>query len=400
MDDLHLLKPTWIQHLRRPALAGLLLAILTLSACGGPPPANSWPGMTLSGDTAYVAYNQFVHAIDLVGHRQLWQFAAISPTWTGTSADDTYYGEPVLLPDGSVLVGGYSQGRIYALTPMTNTEKWRYAPDPGNLVDGIELVKRPNGNIVAGVTLGGDLAYAGLTNGTLVAVDPASGHERWIFKTEDQNGFWSRPVYDGGMLYVTSLGHKLYVFDAAKGAPPLWDFDAGAPVAGDVAIAQGAALFGTFDSRVLAVDTQTHALRWQHAVDQWVWGAPQVSGDTVYVATLGGTLYALSLQDGSELWHQTLGAPGAVPPQVRASLLVTPERIYAAARDGNLYALERATGAIAWGPVLIAPNAQLLSQPLLWQSDKIVVAPTGVDALLSVRSTADGSDVWSFTPPK
>jgi len=381
-----------ITRLRRLALIGSLLAVVSLSACaGGAPPATSWPGVTLSGDTAFVAFNQFVYAVNLATRTELWRW--------GNTAGDTYYGAPALAGD-RVIVGGYSKGYAYALPVSGGDALWTFASDPGNVIPGLDLLKHPNGSAVAGAGLSDSLAYVGLNNGHLMAIDITNGAERWSFRTPDHNGFWSTPRAVDGTVYATSLGHELYAFDAATGAERGTPIDLGAPIGGDVTITQGLGLLGTFDNRVVAIDLETHQVRWEHGVDGWVWGAPQVYGDQVYAATLQGTVYALRLADGGEIWHRSFGTAEAAV-QIRAPLLVTANAIYVAARDGRLHALKREEGGTdLWNPVQIS-GAQLLSQPQLWRwedKDYLVIAPMGVETLLHIRDASNGTETWAFKP--
>lgn len=381
-----------IARLRRLALISSLLAVLSLTACaGGPPPATSWPGVALSGDIAYVAFNQNVYAVNLATRTELWRW--------GAAAGDTYYGAPAPAGD-RVIVGGYTKGNAYALPVNGGDPLWTFASDPGNVIPGFDLLKHPNGSVVAGAGLSNGLAHVGLNNGQLMAVDIASGAERWSFRTPDHNGFWSTPTVVDGTVYATSLGHKLYAFDAGTGAERGAPIDVGAPIGGDATITQGLALLGTFDNRVVAVDLATQQVRWEHAVDGWVWGAPQVYGDQVYAATLQGTVYALRMADGGEIWHRSFGSAEAAI-QIRAPLLVTENAIFVAARDGRLHALKRAEGGTdLWNPVQIG-GAQLLSQPRLWRwedKDYIIIAPMGVETLLHIRDASNGTETWAFKP--
>ncbi len=379
---------------RRLALIGLLLAVLSLSACsGGPPAPTSWPGVTLSGNTAYIAYNQSVWAVDLANRTKLWG-------WSAAGGADTFYGAPAVTADRLIL-GGYGLGDVYAIPLNGGQALWGYTPDPGNVIPGLDILKHPNGNIVAGTAVSGSLAYAGLNTGFLYAIDTANGQLRWQFRTPDRNGFWSTPVLVGDTLYATSLGHQLYAFDAATGALRGDPLELGAPIASDITITGTTALVGTFDNRVLAIDLQSRAIIWQHPVDGWVWGAPQVFGNKVYAGTLQGTVYELTLDKGDEVWHKTLTSSDGTVVQIRAPLLVTDKTIFVAARNGWLHALKREQG----GPDLWAPQpiagSQLLSKPQLWHhdgADDVIVAPMGIDTLLSVRNAADGTEVWAFKP--
>src|SRR5574341_2699026 len=54
----------------------LLFLSLSLSACAGgaATAASSWPGLTVDGETAYLAYNQHVYAINVADGKEKWRF--------------------------------------------------------------------------------------------------------------------------------------------------------------------------------------------------------------------------------------------------------------------------------------------------------------------------------------
>src|SRR3990170_1901831 len=78
----------------------LTLAILTilLSGCagGGATTASSWPGLTLDEETAYLAYNTFVYAIQLSNGSLKWRY----PSEANRTA--SFYADPALSPDGQL----------------------------------------------------------------------------------------------------------------------------------------------------------------------------------------------------------------------------------------------------------------------------------------------------------
>ncbi len=102
--------------------------------------------------------------------------------------------------------------------------------------------------------------------------------------------------------------------------------------------------------------------------------SPAVVGDTVYVGSSRGRLYALSTADGAEQWRfQTDGA-------VVSSPVVVDGTVYVGSYDGNVYALSTADGAEQWR---------------FQTGDSVASSPAVVDGTVYVGSN-DGS-VYALT---
>ena len=89
----------------------------------------------------------------------------------------------------------------------------------------------------------------------------------------------------------------------------------------------------------IAVDAQTGALLWTAKTGEDVYQTPTVLGDTVYILGIGsGNVYALSIQDGSELGHLRTGEKFEITgyssnwrPVAAEGLLIVPvnDKVYA-----------------------------------------------------------------------
>ena len=80
----------------------LLVLAISLSACaGGQLAASGWPGIAANGETAYIAFNQHIYAVNLTNGLELWRY----PTEPDNKI--TFYAAPSLTEDGQVIVGGY-----------------------------------------------------------------------------------------------------------------------------------------------------------------------------------------------------------------------------------------------------------------------------------------------------
>jgi len=91
------------------------LTALTLSACAssGALTASSWPGLSANGESAYLAANQFIYAVDTANGSIRWTY----PAGKGDSKK-TFFAAPVLTADGQLLISGYDNV-LYSLSPET-----------------------------------------------------------------------------------------------------------------------------------------------------------------------------------------------------------------------------------------------------------------------------------------
>src|SRR5215469_8893400 len=95
---------------------------------------------------------------------------------------------------------------------------------------------------------------------------------------------------------------------------------------------------GVYDSAAPAL----HSVVWRfHSADSLV-SSPVVSGDTVYVGSSDGNLYAVNRSSGAIKWaFKTLGA-------VTSSPAIANGIVYVASTDGNFYAVNADNGTLHW----------------------------------------------------
>lgn len=112
----------------------------------------------------------------------------------------------------------------------------------------------------------GDTAYVSVENGVLMAIDTASGNERW--------------------RYTSTVEAQL---SAAAVSPDL------VYVAGN-------------DQFLTAINAQSGSRKWQRHLGVDAHGAPAVVGDVVYVAPLDSMLHCYHANNGSHLYNLSLSA--------------------------------------------------------------------------------------------
>jgi outer membrane protein assembly factor BamB len=187
-------------------------------------------------------------------------------------------------------------------------------------------------------------------------------------------------------VYIASQDRTLYAFDTVTGTSK-WTFSDGNlyPSAAPI-VANGTVYLGG-DYIIFAVDVQTGAEKWSAPVDSPVQASPVAFNGTVYVASLGATLYAFDATTGNQIWNTSVGSGILIesPPAVANNL------VYVIASDGKLRAFRARDGTLYWtSPVTdFAPT----SSPAI-ANGIVYCANFGYLALYAVDGQT-GATIWS-----
>lgn len=178
---------------------------------------------------------------------QRFDLATGEPAWTSAAAARSD-GSPAVAAGRVVLGDCASELRVLAA-------------DSGEALARVAF--EAQGPVAAGVSVEGDLAFAGTRNGSLVCVDVARGAVVWTQHPTDAEAFTT----------------------------PLLTADR--------------VIYGAQDGAVLALRRSDGALLWRFAADDAV-QSPLRLGEQIAVAA-GGHLYLLRLADGTAIWSSSLG---------------------------------------------------------------------------------------------
>ena len=353
--------------MKRLALFTLIgLAALTLSACGAAPNV-SWPGLAADANNAYLANGHVLYAARLSDGLKLWSF----PEKSGTQV---FVSNPVIAPDGQVLVAsaGADNG-VYNLDPATGRENW-VAP----------LVA--NNHWVASPLIEGDTVYAANNNGSLYAAELATGFIKWSLALE--GSLWGAPTSNGKLIFVTSLNHMVYAVDPDR-RQVAWQADLAGSAPGSATVSSdGSTVYvGSFGKKVFALDAASGAIRWTAEAQDWIWGAPMQSGETVFAADISGRVYSLGATHGKNAWP-SLSPDGAIT----ASPVALGDGVLVATESGSLYAFD-GSGTKSWD---VNVGGQIFTTPVI-AGDMILVAPMKADFLMRAVSPDGKLLPWEFT---
>lgn len=187
------------------------------------------------------------------------------------------------------------------------------------------------------------LLYVGTRDGHLLALDAATGAQRWSAATLTAGAVVSSPTVVDGTVYVASSDRRLYAFDAATGAQR-WASLTDASISSSPVMANGL-VYVTADSGTLfAFRAHTGVLAWQAAGDYlWYGSTPAVAGGLVYAMSRQNYLFGFDAASGKLVWAggyiqsgNAVGSPG-----------VSDGKVYMPT-DGSLSAFDAASGQTLW----------------------------------------------------
>ena len=278
-------------------------------------------------DTVYAASREgLVAAFDLSSGKRKWLFDLRKPAgssfWQGIS--DVWSG------DNARISGGISFGYDKLFFGTENGEVVALSPD-GELV-WRQMVK---GEVLARPAVGEGLVVVATGAGTLIALHPDSGEQRWEFENEQPaltlRGV-SEPVIEaGGVIYGSGSGH-LGVLIADRGYQA-WEEP--------IAVPSGS----TDLSRLVDVDAK-----------------PLVQGGTVYSIAYNGSLIAQELRTGRQIWKRDYAS--------FRNMALADGILYVVDSEGRIYALDTASGTERWSQFGL--NKHYLTGPTVYKNYLVI----------------------------
>ncbi|MDR3386006.1 MAG: outer membrane protein assembly factor BamB [Rudaea sp.] len=240
--------------------------------------------------------------------------------------------------------------------------------------------------------------YAAGVDGTVVALDAASGHTLWQKRLGQRHGFilhhgnnslrWAGgPGVSGDLLVIGSLEGNVQALDAGTGAER-WHAQVSSEVIAAPAIADGIVVVRTNDGRLYGLDATDGSRKWVYdratvpVLSLRGNSAPRVAAGVIYAGEDNGKVVALQLADGKVLWEQAL-APGEGRTEIErlqdvdGTVALGDGVVYASAYRGHVAALIMQTGRPLWTHELSSYTGVAIAATQIYIAD-------------------DDSDVWAL----
>ncbi len=180
--------------------------------------------------------------------------------------------------------------------------------------------------------------------------------------------------------------HKYFSFYTETGDYPkaLWRFDAEDEILSKPAYDGESVYIGTGQGKVYALNGETGDVVWnKQDTDGAVYSSPTVEDDVLYIGTNEGTLYALHTSDGSVKWSYNHDK------SIQSGIILKDSLVYSGAGN-DLIAVNKETGDLAWS---YSTNGVIESRPAI-SGDKIVC--TSWDTKVYCLDRHTGSRKWSW----
>lgn len=239
--------------------------------------------------------------------------------------------------------------------------------------------------------------YAASVDGTIEAIDAASGRTLWQKHLGDRHGWlWKRgdntlrwsggPGVLGDLLVVGGLDGNVYALSSQDGSER-WHATVSSEVISRPAVSEQIVVVRTIDGRLTGLDTKDGARKW--VFDQSVPplslrgnSSPVIVGDVVYDGFDNGKIVAVRLADGNPLWQQTLSTGEGRTEVERLSDV-----------DGDVMPVGGNIVAVGYRGQVAAIAAET-GRPL-WQRDISSYGGVAAGDNALVLADADGN-VWAF----
>ena len=335
------------------------------ASAGGPAPPyrQAWrfvspdgavSGAVIEDDVAIAVGSRTVYGIDVATGKEMWTLSRnggpISIPAVGSRA-----GHRILV---FVEEGAGGRTSLVGVDLDTRRERWRTPLEASSVAD---------------VTVEGPTAFVGDVEGSVYAVNLATGEIRW---TADAGGRIEGTVaVADGRVFVSvpdpaARTVTVRAFEVAGGSSP---WSAAQPVGSTAATIpaadEGTVVVGSSDRVVRGLDDSSGATRWESVALSPFFTANGAALDegSAYIADLSGGIYRLDAGDGARVWDHQLNDR-----VVRSSPVVSGSAVLIGLNDGRLVALDATDGDLVWES---APSEGLIGAIAV--SPRVVIAVKG-----------------------
>ncbi len=283
----------------------------------------------------------------------------------------TYLWASPAVVDGAVYVGGWD-GSICAIDAATGTLLWKIPTQnqagPPAVVNGV-------------VYVGSDSVYA---------LKASTGDVIWKYN-EGADDFMSCPAVVNGVVYIGDIFRDyLYALDAGTGLA-IWKYPTGGAIWGSPAVADGVVYIGSGDSKVYALNATTGEMVWQYATQGSVVSSPAVNDGVVYIGSFDNNVYALNAQTGAPIWKYTTTSGHGIEssPAVADGIVYIGGSSYG---NADIEALDAKTGALVWK---ITANTAVHASPVV-ANGVVYIGSEGPGEAFYALDAKTGATLWSL----
>jgi outer membrane protein assembly factor BamB len=294
-------------------------------------------------------------------------------------AGETIESTPAIV--GNRVYLGTEKGRLLALKLEDGTLAWEY---------------KARGAISAAPCVAGGKIFVGDEAGWFHAVEEQTGKPLWSLQTRDKiMSSAIAPGNDADTVLVGSYDRRLLCLETATGKIK-WSFKADAQVHCSPAILRGAngaadaAVIAGCDSKLRVIETDAGKQRSSMSAGDACGAPPALFEGNAYFGNLRGDFMSVALDTGKVNW-KLAGDDEKLPlGSITASAAVTPDAVFIAAQDNKVVRVARKTGKVDW---VFPLRAAVESSPVI--ADQRVFFGSSDGAIYAV-DIKTGKELWKF----
>ena len=201
-------------------------------------------------------------------------------------------------------------------------------------------------DIGAGTIPAGKRAITTNTDGEIKALNLKKGKVRWTFYTGAK--IYSTPASDGKRVIAASADGMVVALDLKKGKE-LWRFDSGQPMVASPVTAGGKVFITGSSGKCYALDITNGSLLWSNSlIDGFVETIPVVYKGMLIFGTWNNRLYAIDTETGLTKWVWNNGYTNRMLSPAACVPVVTGDRVFVVAPDRKMACLDAFTGVLIW----------------------------------------------------
>jgi outer membrane protein assembly factor BamB len=209
------------------------------------------------------------------------------------------------------------------------------------------------------------------------------------------------PAISGERVFLAGLGEVRAV--SLTTGKTIWSKRSEYRFAGGPSTDGKRVLVGTLDGDVLAFDAADGEALWSAEVTSEVLAAPTFAGDLGIICSNDGRITALDLSTGKRSWQVDRDVP-LLSLRGGASAMVDGDTLYVPSDSGKVFALNLADGAIKWEQAVNISNgrneleriADIDGGSVLASGDLFVA---GYNGQTSAVAAGSGSTLWTYQGP-
>jgi len=246
-------------------------------------------------------------------------------------------------------------------------------------------------DIGAGTVPAGKLAITTNTDGEVKALKIKRGKVRWTFSTGAK--IYSTPATDRKRAVVASADGMVYALDLRKGRVR-WSFDSGQPMVASPVTGGGKAFITGSSGKCYALDITNGRLLWSNSlIDGFVETSPVIYKGMLIFGTWNNRLYAVDTETGAIKWVWNNGYTNRMLSPAACVPVVTGNRVFIVAPDRKMACLNALTGELIWHSDL---GGETVRESMGISADStMILAKTMNGALIGVDTDgSEGRVVW------